>query len=122
MRAALTHSKHKRDDCLPGIDFQREEEKQQCVFHRAQPGFASAPNVPLPHEHWALARSDSGGPRLGTGHTPRVAGVFVEPRQGPQGTRTLVQASLGEHEAPLYVVEVAGSGIASFALEHSYFR
>jgi hypothetical protein len=112
IRASLTHLEQKREDFLQGIDFEVEEDKQQFVFNREQPGFASAPDAPLPHVLWALERRDIGVPRLCKGNTQLGEFVFVKPRKGTQGTRTMSQASTGE-EAPLCVVEVAASGTTS---------
>src|SRR5262249_28735192 len=101
IRASLAHIEQKREDFLQGIDFEIEEDKQQFVFNREQPGFASTPNASLPHVLWALERRDMSMPRLGKGHEQLVEFVFVESRERAQRTGTMLETSIGEHEAPL---------------------
>lgn len=101
IRASLAPIEQKREDFLQGINFEIEEDKQQFVFNREQPGFASTPKASLPHVLWALERRAMGMPRLGKGHEQLIEFVFVESRERAQCPGTILGASIGEHEAPL---------------------
>lgn len=67
IRASLAHIEQEGDDFLQGIDFEIEKNKQQFVFDRAEPGFASATAAALPYSLVAVMLVDVGVPRLGKG-------------------------------------------------------
>lgn len=101
IRAPLAHIEQKRDDFLPGIDFEIEKDKQQFVFDRQEPGFASVTDMPLPYVLGVLRHRDMHVPSLDTGHEQLFEFGLVEPRKRTQRTRTASEAIMGEHRATL---------------------
>ncbi len=100
MRASLTHGEQKRDDFLEGIDFAKETRINSSLSAmERRRALRPPPKCRFRTVLWVLMRRDRGLPSWGKGNKQLFKCVFVEPRERAQGTRTVLEAIIGEHEA-----------------------
>jgi hypothetical protein len=81
IRTSLTHIEQERHDFLEGIDFEIEEDKQQLIFHRVEPGFASTPQPPFAYFLLDMMLVNVRVPRMFKGPQQGFELGFVEPRE-----------------------------------------